>query len=618
METDTTWSPPNHALTPHRFLVMAWLIFSLGTVNAATYDVGPAQPLGTPSDVPWESLIAGDVVNIHWRDTPYKNKWVINRQGTESEPIIVRGVPGPNGELPVIDGDGATTRQALDYWSETRGVIKFGGASIPSGDGAAHVIIENLEIRSGRPPYSFTDDSGAVQNYPNNAAAIFVEKGDHITIRNCALHDSGNGLFVSHQSSNVLVDGNYIYDNGNVGSIYEHNSYTAAAGITFQFNHYGPLREGCGGNNLKDRSAGLVVRYNWIEGGNRQLDLVDAEDSVALQQDPRYGTTYVYGNVLIEPDGSGNRQIVHYGGDSGNTSAYRKGTLHFYHNTIISTRPGRTTLFRLSTDDETADCRNNIIYATNSGNQLELLAGSGLLTLTHNWLKPGRVVSFDGAATGVVTDDGSNLTGTDPGVLSFTKQNFKLLETSPGLNAGTNLHGAVPPEYAVTNSYLKHQKSELRKLIGTPDLGAYEYSPFDEWRGAHFPNDFDNPSVSGEAADPDNDKLSNLVEYAFGLDPNQSTNSGLPQPVVLSVNGQDHLAMEFQRRFPPADLIYTTRVTSDFDGWFPGCQYSDTQSTIDTTHTADASDEQWTRVQLKSSIQAGGQEFIAIDVRREP
>lgn len=43
-------------------------------LHAATFDVGPGQPLATPSDVPWESLAAGDVVRIHWRAAPYANK----------------------------------------------------------------------------------------------------------------------------------------------------------------------------------------------------------------------------------------------------------------------------------------------------------------------------------------------------------------------------------------------------------------------------------------------------------------------------------------------------------------------------------------------------------------
>ena len=97
-----------------------------------------------------------------------------------------------------------------------------------------YITVENLDIRSARPPYAFIAANGTSTPYPNNAASIYVEKGDHITIRNCILHDSGNGLFVAAQSRDVLIEGNYLYDNGNDASIYEHNSYTAATGITFQ------------------------------------------------------------------------------------------------------------------------------------------------------------------------------------------------------------------------------------------------------------------------------------------------------------------------------------------------------------------------------------------------
>ena len=194
----------------------------------------------------------------------------------------MRGVPGPGGELPVIDGNGASTRSALNYWNESRGLLKIGGASIPSDLMPRYLVIEKLDFRGASPPYSFKSATGATGNYTNNAAAIYVEKGEHITIRNCVIHDSGNGLFIgspaSQPSRDMLVEGNHIFDNGNSGSVYEHNNYSAAIGIVFQYNHFGPPRAGASGNNLKDRSAGLVVRYNWIEGGNRQLDLVDGED----------------------------------------------------------------------------------------------------------------------------------------------------------------------------------------------------------------------------------------------------------------------------------------------------------------------------------------------------
>ncbi|PYQ18089.1 MAG: polysaccharide-degrading enzyme, partial [Acidobacteria bacterium] len=293
------------------------------TAHAFTYEVGPGKTYANVGDVPWESLAAGDTVLIYYRATAYKEKFVLARVGTPSAPITVRGVPGPNGELPILDGNGATTRAQLDYYSRSRGVIKIGGSTVPFADGITvmpqWITIESLDIRSARPPYSFTGPSGAVESYPNNASTIYLEFGENITVRNCILHDSGNGFFAYSSDTiatrNVLVEGNYIYDNGNDGSIYEHNNYTEVLGITFQYNHFGPLRAGAGGNNLKDRSAGLVVRYNWIDGGNRQLDLVHAEDSSILRNDPSYRTTFVYGNVILEHPNSGNNDIVLYGED---------------------------------------------------------------------------------------------------------------------------------------------------------------------------------------------------------------------------------------------------------------------------------------------------------------
>ena len=456
------------------FLLALVLLSSSPLASAATYEVGAGKPYATPSAVPWESLQPGDLVLIYWQATPYRDKWVICRQGTAAAPIVVRGVPGPAGERPVIDGNGAVTRLALDYWGETRAVIKIGGASIPADTMPKYIVVEGLDIRSGRPPYAFTDDAGANASYVNNAAAVWIEKGENITIRNNILHDSGNGLFVSSAEPNIsrtiLIEANYIYDNGNVGSIYEHNTYAEALGITYQLNRFGPLRAGAGGNNLKDRSAGLVVRYNWIEGGNRQLDLVET-DSATIQGDPSYRTTHVYGNVLIEPDAAGNRQITHYGGDNGTTSKYRKGTLHFYQNTLVSTRTDRTTLFRLSTNDEHADARNNIFYpAAHTGSNLSLLDDTGILNLTHNWFKAGYVGGFS-VVSGAITDDGTSVIGNSPGFISEASQDFRLTQTSDAVNEGTVLaSGALP----VVSEYVKHLGGQARPNDGVSDLGAFE------------------------------------------------------------------------------------------------------------------------------------------------
>lgn len=453
------------------------MLFSSHAI-ATTYEVGVGQAYTSIGSVPWESLQAGDTVRIHWRATPYREKWVIGGVGTANAPIVVTGVPGPGAALPIIDGQNATTRLQLDYWNENRSVIKVGGSSVPPDVLPQYIVIENLDIRGARPPNTFTDDGGAAGSYINNAAAIHVARGEHITVRNCILRECGNGFFVSSSDDeaarDILVEGNYIHGNGNAGSLFEHNNYTAAIGIVFQYNRFGPLQAGASGNNLKDRSAGLVVRYNWIEGGNRQLDLVDGEDSVLIRDDPSYGETHVYGNILIEPAGAGNKQITHYGGDSGATADYRNGTLYFYHNTVVSTRTDTTTLFRLSTNANTCDARNNIFFVTTAGSGLSLLDADGVLNLSHNSFKPGWVSSF-GTLNGTINDDGTAIVSSSPGFMDLAGQQFGLSAGSVCLDAGGALHPAVMVPHPVIEQYVKHQSYRAREVQGlAAEVGAFE------------------------------------------------------------------------------------------------------------------------------------------------
>jgi len=442
------------------------------TWDAADFDhvleVGPGLDYETPSDVPWETITAGTLVRIHHRAEPYRDKWVVNSTGTADKPVVVLGVPEGDA-LPVISGENATTRAELDYWNENRGIVKVGAANAPAGP-AAYVTIECLEITTARPGTSFEAADGSSTEYSENAACLYLEEGAHVTLRHNTVHGCGNGIFASSGSSDVLVSGNYVYDNGNDGSIYEHNSYTEALGITFEFNRYGPLCGTCDGNNLKDRSAGTVIRYNWIESGNRQLDLVES-DHDELVADPRYHQTFVYGNVLVEPADAGNSQIVHYGGDGDDESLYRKGTLYFYGNTVVSTRGGNTTLFRLSTEDESVDARNNIASVTAGGDTLAISDGTGKATLTNNFLPTGWVDAHD-TLTGVVEDLG-NVEAAVPGFVDSSGQDFTLQASSPCVGAAGPL-ASEAGGYPVEFEYQRYQTGKPRPDDGHPDLGAFE------------------------------------------------------------------------------------------------------------------------------------------------
>lgn len=441
---------------------------------AATYEVGPGQAHTAIGTVPWESLAAGDTVRIHYRAEPYREKWVINRVGSAGAPITVSGVPGPLGELPVIEGQNATTRSALSYWGRQRAVIKIGGSSVPDVAQARYIVVENLEVRGAKTGNTYTAPGGATESYSGPAAAITVESADHITIRNCTITDSNNGFFTIwnpglEPTSNITVSGCRIFGNGVVGSVYEHNVYTEAVGIVFEYNRFGSLRAGASGNNLKDRSAGTVVRCNWIEGGNRQLDLVEEQASPDIRDDPAYRSTFVYGNVLIEPAGEGNRQMIHYGGD-GAEEDYRKGTLHLYGNTFISHRTDRTTLLRLSTDDEHCEARNNIVWlSAAAGSTLELLDDTGTANFLRNWLPGGHEASFFGAGAVVET---STVTGASPGFTAAAGGDYTLAAGSPCLGAAVALHADALAAQDQTRQYVLHQSSAARPTLA--DLGAFE------------------------------------------------------------------------------------------------------------------------------------------------
>jgi PKD repeat protein len=511
-------------------------------VNAAPtiYNVGPAQAYATIGAVPIEDLNPGDIVRIHYQASPYAEKFVLGRSGTAAAPITIQGVANGSGDLPVITGVNATTRLALDYTNEDRGVIKIGTANVPNqAGGPEHIVIENLVVEGAAAGNSFTDDSGAGDSYRDSAAAIYIEASSNITIRNCELRNSNYGVFTSPANTyDLTITRCYLHSNGLSGSAERHNAYTQARGVIYNGNRFGALTAGGLGHNIKDRSSGTVIRYNWIEGGGRQIDMVDSEDA-ATYNSAEYAEAHVYGNILIEVGDEGNSQIVMFGGDSGQTARYRTGTLYFYNNTVISQRSTTTYFFRL--DGGTVDCRNSIIYNTAAGNQLRAFFGTGTVNLRNNWIKNGW-----STGTGGGTDLGGNITsGTDPGFADFASQDFTLAN-STCVAQGTSQHANALP---LNLQYLVHQSTSARAINnGGLDLGAFEASqnsaptanaggPYTGVEGANITLDGSNSSdnegpIVSYAWDFDND---GQFDDATGVTPTFSNSVDGIYPIAIQV-----------------------------------------------------------------------------------
>ncbi len=476
--------------------------------NGQDFPVGPGLLYETVSDVPWNDLGPGDTVRIHWRSSPYQEKILIRTKGTIDQPIRVCGVPNNAGELPLLSGNGATSRADLAFGSYLP-IQDLGLITIYHNDyytKPANIVIENLRLEGSHPDYQYTNTFGDLRSYEAGAACIRVQAADNVIIRNNEISDCGNGLFAMsqdytefHLTRNILIEGNHLYDNGVVGSWFQHNLYIQAIGATYQYNRLGRNKAGAMGGNLKDRSVGTVIRYNWLDGSQRVIDLVEVQeyaqyvieqvylDSLSGPADPdrlievqaneaKYRVAHVYGNLIRNVGSTDGSLLIHYGYDT--VPEYtRKGTLYFYNNTVAvltdQTDHWSTRLFDVTTIDETVEAFNNIIYATNeTGTTAGFLnitrnGNAGTVNLGVNWIS-------DGWLTGSGTVNGlSNLIDTSLATAPINRDTLEPLNEPTSINQGQALPSIVTTEHPVPYQYSPHQGSVARSNIN--DLGAYDY-----------------------------------------------------------------------------------------------------------------------------------------------
>jgi hypothetical protein len=83
---------------------------------------------------------------------------------------------------------------------------------------------------------------------------------------------------------------------------------------------------------------------------------------------------------------------------------------------------------------------------------------------------------------------------------------------------------------------------------------------FGAWISGYFPSGGENAAPD---ADPDGDGLSNLLEYAFGLDPLVANRQGGPEARL----GSDRLQLKFRRNLNADDVNYRVLASVDLLNW---------------------------------------------------
>ena len=489
---------------------------SPGTGSAKVYTIGPGKEYASLGAFNWSLLGPGDTVEIfpnrdgNGNIIPYYEKPLISVRGTAAEPINIVGMPDPTtGQLPIIDGTNATTSSQWtpDYFPLENTALVLVGPSEQEAEvsdfwSPGYFNLQNLQIQNGYEgaaadqgtgaPLTFTASDGSTQDYCPSTSGIYFEKGDHITIEGCTVTGNNMGIFGAGSGDardliDITLNHNYFYGNGTVGDETQHNTYLEGVNTTYEFNDYGPLRQGSGGDNLKDRGAGTVIEYNTFTGGGHLIDLDETENYATYELTlPQYSQTYVFGNILVDTDLTYN--VVNYGGDEGMAPFYRKGTLYFYDNTVYmqadQSQAYAINVFETTDAMESVDAVNNIFYITpqTPGDNppiLDLMDPWGVGFFENNWISPGSYSSLSGwdsyyPESGIVAGLASTLTNdeNDPGFASMDPSSPDFLM----LNANAQVVGQSAVLPANCPPVLYEYSSTTSDMLRTSDLdlGAYE------------------------------------------------------------------------------------------------------------------------------------------------
>lgn len=486
--------------------------------NAYDFEVGPGKPYPELQDVPWEYLLPGDRVFVYWRAEPYKTSININSSGEADAWIEVIGVADPaTGKKPVYDGlDGfaADGRHVDIYHGKafcTIHVMGNGVDGMVQGAKTRYIHVTGFEIRNVGPTFSRTDRRGFKETWGAFGAAFYILGAENVCIQGNEIHHCGNGIFANSvngerfQTRYLHVCNNWIHDCSDINSFHTHTIYIEATFTIYEHNYLQKVVVGSNGDTVKDRSSGIVFRYNYVETSANGLALRDPSSEYAssngwleVQAKDSKGdfcshAAFVYGNLFV----GDNDNILGVG--DGQYAQYRQGSVYFYNNVVLNYADGvsgyvgiyydpfRVPLFTMLNTRElmTMVVRNNLFYTqkvTSAGKtaQFGIFFWQGIADFQSNWINDFVEVAYDTnyAASQARGDRyaGGGLGGlaksTDsPGFNSLEYKDYRLRPSSPYFQLQAPI-----PEYAVARG-LVPERDAIAFPFDTPPLSTAVVAP---------------------------------------------------------------------------------------------------------------------------------------------
>jgi alpha-L-arabinofuranosidase len=186
--------------------------------------------------------------------------------------------------------------------------------------------------------------------------------------------------------------------------------------------------------------------------------------------------------------------------------------------------------------------------------------------------------------------------------------------------AGTNFEVRISRQAQYTNGTPVFTNSTIRILLQDnrgsvliPQGVSYTFAdggPYENWRAQYFTAaELDNPSISGDGADPDGDGIPNLVEFAFNLNPRLASHTSLPRGFVQNVSGQDYFHIQYTQRNAPAGVQYLLQTSPDLFSW-SAASFTPVSSTDNGDGTS------LVTVRLQNPITGTPHQFVRVAIQR--
>lgn len=383
------------ALTGSVFLLAG----AAASASAATLTVGAGQPYATPCKA-FAAAKDGDVIEIN--AATYSGDVC----GIYRHNLVIRGVNG----RPKIDAAG---KNAM-------------------GKGTWVVIGNNISIDNVEMYGSKVAD--------RNGAALRLE-GTGFTLQRSFLHDNENGILSgANANSDIRIETTEFGRNG-YGDGRSHNLYIGnVRSLYFRYNF---SHDAHVGHNLKSRARTNTILYNRFSSTRVGETGTTGAGKPSYEIDlPNAGTSYIVGNVLMQPASNNNAAMIAYGAEGASNPGH---DLYVVNNTFLNEDTVRGTFVMVgSTVTKPALFQNNLM----SGIGTDVNQASAVKKSNFRSIAPGFV----------------------------NRATYDLRPTDALVKGYATAAGSAPTGFSLSAlaSYKHVAWGQTRTALGAADIGAYE------------------------------------------------------------------------------------------------------------------------------------------------